>query len=43
MFARGLARVPAGRAREWVGRQTSDLPSDLAAEVVHRDDLVVVT
>jgi glutamate 5-kinase len=42
VFARGLARVPAGRAAEWLGRQTSDLPGDLAPEVVHRDDLVVV-
>lgn len=43
VFARGLARVPALRAAEWLGRKTADLPPDLAPEVVHRDDLVVVT
>lgn len=42
VFARGIARVPAARAGEWLGRKTSELPADLAPEVVHRDDLVVV-
>jgi glutamate 5-kinase len=42
VFARGIARVPAARAAEWLGRKTSQLPADLAPEVVHRDDLVVV-
>jgi len=42
VFAKGIVRVPAGRAHEWLGRRTADLPVDLAAEVVHRDDLVVL-
>ncbi len=42
VFARGLARLPSARAREWIGMRTSDLPADLPQEVVHRDDLVVV-
>ncbi len=42
VFARGLARVPAERQSEWRGRKSRDLPGDLAAEVVHRDDLVVL-
>ena len=32
-----------GARREWVGRRTEQLPSDLPKEVVHRDDLVVLT
>lgn len=43
VFAKGLARVPASRQREWVGRRSSELPADLPHEVVHRDDLVVLT
>jgi glutamate 5-kinase len=42
VFAKGLARLPAARAADWLGRRTSDLPLDLAREVVHRDDLVVL-
>jgi glutamate 5-kinase len=42
VFAKGLARLPASRATDWLGRQTRDLPGDLAHEVVHRDDLVVL-
>lgn len=42
VFAKGLTRLPAGRARDWLGRRTVDLPGDLAHEVVHRDDLVVL-
>jgi glutamate 5-kinase len=41
VFAKGLCQVPAARAAEWVGRRTDDLPEDLPAEVVHRDDLVL--
>jgi len=42
VFAKGLARHPARRVKEWAGRQTSTLPPELAHEVVHRDDLVVL-
>ena len=28
--------------RQWAGRRTTDLPSELPHEVVHRDDLVVL-
>ena len=30
------------RIKEWAGRRTGDLPPELAHEVVHRDDLVVL-
>jgi glutamate 5-kinase len=42
VFAKGLARLPASRAPDWLGKRTGDLPGDLAHEVVHRDDLVVL-
>ncbi|MDA8379581.1 MAG: glutamate 5-kinase [Actinomycetota bacterium] len=42
VFAKGLARLPAARAAQWMGKRSFDLPADLANEVVHRDDLVVV-
>ncbi len=41
-FAKGLARQPAWRVRTLAGRRSSDLPSDLPAEVVHRDDMVIL-
>jgi glutamate 5-kinase len=43
VFAKGIAHVPASRASEWRGRRTVDLPPDLPREVVHRDDLVLLT
>jgi glutamate 5-kinase len=42
VFAKGLARHPAAWVKEWAGRRTSVLPADVAPEVVHRDDLVVL-
>jgi glutamate 5-kinase len=42
VFAKGLCQVPSSRAAEWVGRRTDALPDDLPAEVVHRDDLVLL-
>ncbi len=42
VFAKGLVRLPAARAGEWVGRSRSGLPPGLGGEVVHRDDLVVL-
>ena len=36
--------APLGRGvvAGWAGRQSDDLPEDVSAEVVHRDDLVVL-
>ena len=42
VFAKGIARHSARQLAEWVGWQTSDLPPDVPAEVVHRDDLVIL-
>jgi glutamate 5-kinase len=42
VFAKGLIRHPADRVKELAGRQTSELPDDVAHEVVHRDDLVLL-
>jgi len=43
VFAKGIVRVAAGRSAEWLGRRTYELPADIADEVVHRDDLVLLT
>jgi glutamate 5-kinase len=42
VFAKGLSRHPAALVSEWAGRRTSELPPDVDAEVVHRDDMVVL-
>jgi len=42
VFAKGLVRHSAGRIAEWAGSRTADLPADVAHEVVHRDDLVLL-
>ncbi|MBW3649266.1 MAG: glutamate 5-kinase [Actinobacteria bacterium] len=42
VFAKGLVRHGAVRIREWAGRRTAELPPDLAHEIVHRDDLVML-
>lgn len=42
VFARGLARMPSALAADWLGRRSAELPAGLPAELVHRDDLVVV-
>ncbi len=42
VFAKGIVRVSAARAGDWLGRRTAELPPELAEEVVHRDDLVVL-
>ncbi len=42
VFAKGLVRHSAKALSEWAGRRTSDLPPDVSAEVVHRDDLVLL-
>jgi glutamate 5-kinase len=42
LVAKGLVRYPSSRSAEWVGRRTHELPADLAQEVVHRDDMVVL-
>jgi glutamate 5-kinase len=43
VFAKGIVRVAAARSAEWLGRRTSELPADVADEVIHRDDLVLLT
>ncbi len=43
VFAKGIASLPSGRADEWVRRRSAELPDDLPHEVVHRDDLVVLS
>ncbi len=42
VFAKGLVRHPAARVKQWGGKHTSELPSDVPPEVVHRDDLVML-
>lgn len=42
VFARGMATVSAAVARSVAGKRTSDLPSDVNPEIVHRDDLVIL-
>ena len=42
VFAKGLARHPVARVREWAGRRSADLPTDSAPVIVHRDDMVVL-
>ena len=42
VFAKGLVRHPASTVSRWAGHRSDDLPEDVATEVVHRDDLVVL-
>jgi glutamate 5-kinase len=42
VFAKGLVGQPAAGVRRWAGRSSEELPDDVAPEVVHRDDLVVL-
>ena len=42
VVAKGLVRCPSSRAAEWVRRRSDELPEDLAPEVIHRDDMVVL-
>ncbi len=41
-FAKGLVRYPAARLRAVAGLRSGDLPDGAPAEVIHRDDLVVL-
>ena len=41
-FARGMVYVEASQLRKVAGRHTSDLPSGMVHEVIHRDDLVLL-
>jgi glutamate 5-kinase len=43
VFARGMVYVTAHDLRGVAGRQTRDLPDGMPHEVVHRDDLVILT
>ncbi len=42
VFAKGLVGQPAAVVGRWAGRHSAELPDDVAREVVHRDDLVVL-
>lgn len=42
VFAKGLVSHPAARVKDWAGRRSADLPSELPKAVVHRDNLVVL-
>jgi len=42
-FAKGLVRYSAKGLRAAMGRRSGDLPDGAPAEVIHRDDLVVLT
>ncbi len=42
VFAKGLVRHPAASLSAWAGRRSAELPEEVAPEVVHRDDLVVL-
>jgi glutamate 5-kinase len=42
VFAKGLVRHSSEQLATWAGWQTSELPEDVPAEVVHRDDLVIL-
>ena len=43
LVARGMVLSDAATLRTIIGKRTSDLPSHIAHEVIHRDDLVVLT
>jgi glutamate 5-kinase len=43
VFAKGLVRHPSATIAAWAGRRTAELPSDASPEIVHRDDLVVLS
>ena len=43
VFARGRVSVASAELTGVVGRQTGDLPDGMTHEIVHRDDLVVLT
>jgi glutamate 5-kinase len=43
VVARGMVLSDAATLRGIIGKRTSDLPSDVAHEVIHRDDLVLLT
>ncbi len=42
VFAKGLSRWPSADLRQHLGSRSSDLPEGRAAEVIHRDGLVIV-
>jgi glutamate 5-kinase len=42
VFAKGLVRLGSAALTDVAGRRTADLPEGVPAEVVHRDDLVVL-
>jgi glutamate 5-kinase len=43
LVARGMVLSDAATLRTIIGKRTTDLPSHIAHEVIHRDDLVLLT
>ena len=43
VIARGMVLSAATTLRQIIGKRTTELPSDVAHEVIHRDDLVLLT
>lgn len=43
VFAKGLVRHGSAQITSWVGLRSSELPAGVAPELVHRDDLVVIS
>ncbi|MEA3185652.1 MAG: glutamate 5-kinase, partial [Ilumatobacteraceae bacterium] len=43
VIARGMVLSAATQLRQIIGKRTTELPSDVAHEVIHRDDLVLLT
>jgi glutamate 5-kinase len=43
VFAKGIVRHASSELASWAGRRTSELPPEVPEEVVHRDDLVVMS
>lgn len=43
VFAKGLSRYSAAQLHQFAGSKTEDIPDDVPREVVHRDDLVVLS
>jgi len=43
VFAKGLVRQSALKIASWAGRSSAELPAGASPEIVHRDDLVVLS
>lgn len=43
VFAKGLVRHSSAQISSWIGMRSNELPAGVAPELVHRDDLVVIS